>query len=80
MLIVKSGKNGNEVIGRKSNLVNHLIAGNDIRFSLNSRSLYSSIQSATLVGDENVCVQSLFHINKSGVNIFISDAGWLGVY
>lgn len=70
-LIVKTGKNGNVIIGRKSNLVN------DMRFSLNNRSFYSSIQSATLVGDENVCVQSLFHIVKSGYNIFKSGADWV---
>lgn len=70
-LIVKTGKNGNVIIGRKSKLVN------DMRFSLNNRPFYSSIQSATLVGDENVCVQSLFHIDKSGYNIFKSDADWV---
>lgn len=30
-----------------------------------------------MVGDENVCVQSLFYIDKSGVNIFICDADWV---
>lgn len=62
---------------KKRNLINHLVVGNDIRFSLNDRSLYSSIQSATLVGDENDFVQSLFHIDMSGYNIFKSDTDWV---
>lgn len=70
-------KNGNKIIGRKSNLLNHLIAGNDIRFSLNNRSLKFLVQSATLVGDEIVWVQSLFNIDKSEYIIFKSNVDWM---
>lgn len=70
-------KNGNKTIGRKSNLLNHLITRNDIRFPLNNRSLKFLIQSATFVGDEIVWVQSLFHIDKFKYNIFKSDADWM---
>lgn len=74
--IVKTGKNGEEKYGSKRDLVNHLVAGDDIRFSLNNGTYFTSIQSAILTGNENVCVQALFHISKSGYNNFQSDAYW----
>lgn len=74
--IVKTGKNGEEKYGSKRDLVNHLVAGDDIRFSLINGTYFTSIQSAILTGNENVCVQALFHISKSGYNNFQSDAYW----
>lgn len=74
--ILKTGKNGEEKYGSKRDLVNHLVAGDDIRFSLNNGTYFTSIQSAILTGNENVCVQALFHISKSGYNNFQSDAYW----
>ncbi|XP_052672813.1 uncharacterized protein LOC128155241 [Crassostrea angulata] len=74
--IVKTGKNGEEKYGSKQDLVNHLVAGDDIRFSLNNGAYFTSIQSAILTGNENICVQALFHISKSGYNNFQSDAYW----
>ncbi|XP_052675053.1 uncharacterized protein LOC128156795 [Crassostrea angulata] len=74
--IVKTGKDGKEKYGRKRDLVNHLMAGDDIRFSLSNGLYFTSIQSAILTGDENICVQALFHIGKSGYNTFRSDGYW----
>lgn len=74
--IVKTGKNGEEKYGSKRDLVNHLVAGDDIRFSLINGTYFTSIQSAILTGNENICVQALFHISKSGYNNFQSDAYW----
>lgn len=74
--ILKTGKNGEEKYGSKRDLVNHLVAGDDIRFSLINGTYFTSIQSAILTGNENVCVQALFHISKSGYNNFQSDAYW----
>lgn len=45
-------KNENEVVGRKSNLVNNLLTVNGIRFFLKKPSLYFLIQSAMLAGDK----------------------------
>lgn len=64
-------------IWKKSNLVNHLIARNNIRFSINNRSLYSSYNRPLWLGMKtfaNICIQSRFHIDKSGYN---SDADWV---
>lgn len=74
--ILKTGKNGEEKYGSKRDLVNHLVAGDDIRFSLINGTYFTSIQSAILTGNENICVQALFHISKSGYNNFQSDAYW----
>uniref|UniRef100_A0A8W8L0K8 Uncharacterized protein n=1 Tax=Magallana gigas TaxID=29159 RepID=A0A8W8L0K8_MAGGI len=74
--IVKTGKDGKEKSGSKRDLVNHLMVGDDIRFSLDNGLYFSSIQSAILTGDENICAQALFHISKSGYNNFQSDAYW----
>lgn len=69
-------ENGNERIGRKSNLGNNLLAGHDLRFSLYKRSLYSSIPSATLVGDGNFA-SNLFSVSKSSGTLFSKATGCL---
>ncbi|XP_061188254.1 uncharacterized protein LOC133196360 [Saccostrea echinata] len=74
--ILKTGKNGEEIYGKKRNLVDHIMTGSDIRFSLDDGSYVSSIQSASLSGDENVCVQALFHVSKNGPFNFQSNAYW----
>lgn len=68
--------NGNELIGRKSNLGNNLLPGNDLKCSLNKRSLYSSIQSATLVGDEHSAFNH-FSISISLATLFSKATGCL---
>ena len=74
--VVKTGENGEEIWGQKNNLVNHLMSGSDIRFALDQETYIASTQSATKSGSENICVQALFHISKSGYNDFQSDAYW----
>jgi hypothetical protein len=75
--VLKTGINGEEIYGRKKDFVDHLLSGSDIRFSLGDQGTYfTSIQSASLSGNEDVCVQALFHISKSGFNNFQSDAYW----
>lgn len=73
---MRTGKNGEEIWGQKNNLVNHLMSGSDIRFALDQETYIASTQSATKSGSENICVQALFHISKSGYNDFQSDAYW----
>lgn len=69
-------ENGNEIIESKGYLGHNLLAGNDLRFYLNKRSLYSSIQSATLVGDEN-SASNLFSVSKSLGTLFSKATGCL---
>lgn len=53
------------------------IAGYEIRISLNDNKFLTSIQSATLTENENVCVQAIFQLSRSAVyDNFDSDIHW----
>ncbi|XP_062572878.1 uncharacterized protein LOC134234851 [Saccostrea cucullata] len=74
--VLKTGKRGEELYGKKRDLVDHVLSGSDIRFSLDDGSYLSSIQSVSLSGDENICVQALFSVSKNGPFNFQSNAYW----
>lgn len=75
--ILKTDVNGTEISGSKRDLVDRLVAGNDIRISLNEKTYFTSIQSATLTENENVCVQAIFQLSRSHTNNdFDSDIYW----
>lgn len=75
--IAKTGADGTEISGSKRDLVDRLVAGDEIRISLNDNKFLTSIQSATLTENENVCVQAIFQLSRSAVyDNFDSDIHW----
>lgn len=74
--IVKTGADGTVINGSKRDLVDHLVVGDDIRISLNDSIFQTSIQSATLTENENVCVQAVFQLGRSAYDEFHCDINW----
>lgn len=75
--IAKTGADGTEISGSKRDLVDRLVAGDEIRISLNDNKNLTSIQSAFLTENENVCVQAIFKLSRSAVyDNFDSDIHW----
>lgn len=74
--IVKTGADGTVINGSKRDLVDHLVVGDDIRISLNDSIFQTSIQSATLTENENVCVQAIFQLGRSAYDEFNGDLYW----
>lgn len=74
--IVKTGADGTEINGSKRDLVDRLVAGDEIRISLNNSIFQTSIQSATLTENENVCVQTIFLLGRSAYDEFSGDLYW----
>lgn len=75
--VLRTSTNGTAITGRKRDLVDRLVAGDDIRISFNEQTYFTSIQSATLTENDNVCVQALFQLSRSLSNTdFDSDIHW----
>lgn len=76
--ILKTSISGTEMIGSKKDLVDRVVAGDDIRISFgNDNNAYlTTAQTAMLTGNGNVCVQSIFDISRSAYDDFNIDSHW----
>ncbi|KAL4220826.1 hypothetical protein ACF0H5_019094 [Mactra antiquata] len=78
-LVATTNETGNVTQGSKTELIQAVLNGAELRIQLASSGYLTSVQNIQVLND-NVCVQALFHISKASYDAFQENAYWWFLY